>query len=125
MKTMVDDNIHKVWHSFSRKFMNPDLGVNFTLEGYDLMVAVKKWAKKYPKDVEIVGCDDNSFMCSYIVLIQHKDGQHFMGTTMVTISQNGDTPAVMFLYPSHAGDLIDALKKGKKWDEKAFLRGED
>lgn len=112
-----ENDIHRVWHSFSKKFITR---VNGKDEFNDCPVAelgdkVIRWAKKFPKDVKIVGCDDSYFSCSDLVLIEHRTARKYMGTSVVFIPQcSGDPPAQFFLYPGHLDDLINALKTIKK-----------
>lgn len=105
-KTTTD--IHRVWHAFQKKFMTEG-GFNFKTEGYALMVAVEQWAKRYPNDVQVTGCDDSYHSGSDLVLIEHKTENSYMGTTVVVIPQNG-SPCEFFLYPGHRKDLQHALQ---------------
>jgi len=126
-------NIHRVWHDFSNKFTMiirikgkpTKIGKKkfypreerWRWTGYDLMVRVEKWAKKYKNDVTIVRCDDNYHAGSKMVLIQHRK-QHnaeYMGTSIVFIPQcTGENPSRIFLYPDHHDSLIKALKEIKR-----------
>lgn len=100
-------SIHRVWHAFSKKFMK---GGSFKLKGYDLMKAVEKWAKKYPRDVRTVGIDDGDFCNSDLVLVDHKTKDQYMGVTAVVIPQcTGEDPLCFFMYPSHQAGLLKAL----------------
>lgn len=102
------DDIHYVIHDFQRKFGK------WNLTGYEFMVAVEKWAKKFPNDVQIIGCDDDSFMSSNLVLIEHKSEKAFMGTTVVYIPQNNGPVQQFFLYPGHLENFLDVLTIIKK-----------
>lgn len=98
--------IHKVWHDFMDRFMLSS--GEFKDVGYDLMLAVEEWAKRYPDDVAIVRCDDAYHTGSDLVLISHKDGRQYWGTTVVFLPQNG-IPTQFFLYEFHRMQLVAAL----------------
>ena len=103
-------DIHSVWRSFENRFMKLKRST-FVITGYRLMVAVEKWAKKFPHEVQIVRCDDAHFCGSNIVLIEHRTRSQYMGTSAVYIPQcTGESPIQFFLYPSHRKAFIDALK---------------
>ena len=104
------EGVHRVWHEFIKEFMLEERD-EFALTGWELMEKVEEWALKWPEDVRITRCDDNMFMSSLIVLIDHKTPTQFMGTTMVTIPQMGSQPQVMFLYPGHREGLREKLRE--------------
>ena len=99
------EDVHKVWHDFCKKFKN-DAGWEY--QEAELQSAVETWAKDYPDDVRIAGCDDTYFMSSDLVLIEHQSKNKYMGTTVVYIPQRGE-PAEFFLYPGHRDWLDKAL----------------
>ena len=102
--------IHVVFHDFVRRFIKKDEKFRWT--GYDLILRVERWAKRWPNDVRIVGCDDSVFSGSDLVLIEHQDKREYMGTSVVYIPQNGVLiePAQFFLYPSAGKHLINMLR---------------
>lgn len=117
--------IHAAWHDFVKKMKRfvktgeTKLGGKvfacgrdeYRWRGYDLMERVAEWAKKWPDDVRITGCDDSYHTSSDLVLIEHKSPDAYMGTTVIVITQNdGQPPAEFFLYPDDANGLIDTLK---------------
>jgi len=99
-------DVHRVWHEFCRKF---GANIGWKSRGAELQDAVEEWAEKYPEDVQIVGCDDNHFMSSILVLIEHQAKDRYMGTSVIFIPQNEDDPSDFFLYPGHRGALEKAL----------------
>ena len=108
------DRIHNVWHSFQRRFCKdgPSGNDDWKYRGYDLMKRVKTWAKKYPDDVTITGCDDAVFAGSDLVLIEHRSDKLYMGTSVVYIPQcTSENPIQFFLYPGHRFALIAALRR--------------
>jgi hypothetical protein len=79
--------------------------------GYKLIEKVEKWATKFPRDVRIVGVDDDYFTSSCLVLIEHQTEHHYMGTTAVFIPQcTGEPPTRFFLYPDRRNQLRSALQ---------------
>jgi hypothetical protein len=100
---------HRVWGRFCYLFLVDHPG-KAPRRGYVLMRAVSRWAMRYQNDVRIVRCEDDSFRGSYIVLIEHRTAQSYMGTSVVFIQQGGSEPQVMFLYPRAADDLIRELQ---------------
>jgi hypothetical protein len=102
--------IHTVWYEFVQRFKMKSPESKYRWTAYDLMVRVEKWAKRYPKDVRIVGIDDSYFASSILVLIEHKTARTYMGTTVVVIPQcTGESPLEFFLYPDHRRGLLGAL----------------
>ena len=115
---------HGPYHAFVKRFKDED--DNWRLAGYEFMKASEKWAARYPERVCCVPCDDTYFSSSLLVLITHEvPGRHWMGVTVVVISQcDGLPPKEFFLYPNHAEFLMQALKtmkprmklrKDRKW----------
>lgn len=100
------DDIHSVMRAFNRQFLKPDGSWKF--DGYNLMQRVERWVKRYKGDARIVSCDDDSFMCSDLVLIEHRTADSYMGTTVIFLHQDG-SPAHFFLYPDHRKALLKAL----------------
>lgn len=104
------DNVHRVVHDFYHRFKNKD--ETWKYRGYDFMERVERWAKKYPGDVRVVGCDDGFFSSSCLVLIEGRAENAYMGTTVIYIPQcTGEPPTEFFLYPGHRGGLIAALQE--------------
>ena len=100
--------LHKVAHDFDATFKKDN---EWLMQGWGLMQAVEEWAETQPAGyVRIVRCDDSSYMGSDLVLIEHKNKDEYMGTTVIYIPQNCVTPpAEFFLYPSHARELCKVL----------------
>ena len=99
-------SIHKVWHDFRKRFMKKGSITEFKWSGYDLILRVERWAKKYPDDVRICSVDDSHFCGSYLVLIESKNKNtqpvyepfRYMGTNVVFIPQcSGESPIQFFL----------------------------
>jgi len=83
------------------------------LSGYEMMKAVEKFAKKHP-ETRFISCDDGVNSSSNILLVPHRAGKKYHGTTVVYIPQNQPcNPSVLFLYPNHKRALINALKEMK------------
>lgn len=103
-------DIHRVWHNFWRKFKKDDS--TYKLEGYELMCAVEKWAKKFPTHVTITRCDDKAYTSSALALIQHRAtaSHRYHGTTVVFIPQSQGSPCEFFLYKGHAEQLVKGLQ---------------
>ena len=101
--------IHKVWHSFMKKFQNDDY--TYKYEGYDLMMRVRKWGKKYPKDVFFASADDYCHAGADLVIILHRPKYHpriNWGTTIMFLSQFKE-PAEIFLYPGEVKELLKTM----------------
>ena len=105
--------LHGTWHKFIKTFGGKG---EWKLKGYDFMYAVEKYAEKNP-EITVVGCDDAHFASSSIVLVPHKTGDYYMGTTMLIIPQLVGEIVEVFLYPGHADALIEALKTLPKGDK--------
>jgi hypothetical protein len=101
-------DVHKTWHAFAKKFIDRKTE-EFLYVGYDLMTRAERWAEKYP-EIKIVGCDDDHFCCSSLILVPHATARSYMGLTVLYIPQcTGEKPICFFLYPSHRQGLLDAL----------------
>lgn len=111
--------MHWVSWDFQRRFFNKKTG-KFIKSGYPMMKAVARWAKKYPKDVEICTVDDNYFAGSSLVLIQHrKSPRKVWGVSVIFIPQcTGEPPTSFFLYPSHYHRLAPALAR-IRWEKES------
>lgn len=100
-------SVHKVAHEYDRRFKG--------LSGYELIVKVERWAKKYPDDVRLVSVDDSHFAGSLLVLIEHRTKTQYMGTSAIIIPQcTGEAPIQFFLYPGHRRELMRALASIEK-----------
>lgn len=100
--------LHNVWHDFCRKFMC-DSRWRWTSNA--LTGRIDRWALKYPQDVRTVRVDDSYHAGSNLYLIEHKEKDRYMGTTVVFVPQcSGETPITFFLYPSHRAGLLRALQ---------------
>jgi len=104
---------HRCWHSFMSKFMHKDVydpRTKWKLRGNDLIYGIEAWAVKWPNDVHLVWMDDSYFASSLLCLIEHKNKDEFMGTSMVFVAQcSGDPPVDFFMYPDHQRQLTEAL----------------
>lgn len=103
-------NPHAVCWDFERRFLKRDRGevVGWKWTGWAFIERVERWAKGRPQ-VRLTWCDDTSFMSSLLVLIEHAAYRRYMGTSLMVIPQNGESPTMVFLYPSHTERLIDTL----------------
>lgn len=115
--------LHRLFHKILKKFGD---GEHFTMKGWDLMQAMRKFAKGHP-EIQHAGVDDSSFSGSDIWLIPHyidskKFGREYMGTTLLYIPQcSGEAPIEMFMYPAHLEGVLKALKAAQKFG-KSFKR---
>jgi len=111
-------NVHKVYHLFKKKFFN-ESNNSWNYKGYEMMEMIDKWAKKYPKEVEILGIDDSCNASSYMVLINQFESKKVLwGTTVIIIPQcDGQPPCEFFLYPDHRKGITEAFKKLDKYKE--------
>lgn len=109
--------LHRVWWDFQHRFLDGKP----VKKGYPLMVAVERWAKRFPKDVTVCTVDDAVHAGSSLVLIQHRiSPRKVWGVTVVYIPQcTGESPISFFLYPCHYKALAPALKRIP------WTRGED
>ena len=114
--------VHTLWHLFVKRFQADG---KWKYQGYELMKRVRKFAAAHP-EIIITGCDDNHFCSSDIVFVPHEADGKWMGATMMIISQHGNPPVDIFLYPGHAQGLVDSLfqlHKGKKIERYQRRRG--
>lgn len=143
MKRKKARHIHTVYHAFLDKF-KPTVALKnkkpvkvgkhkvylskeeWKWIGYDLMTRVASFAKLYPDDVHIVHCDDNWHAGSDLVLIYHRHGKTFFGTTVVFIPQcTGENPTMFFLYDDHRRNLIKELRNISKFIKDRKLKDVD
>lgn len=117
------DNIHEIYHDFLKKCIEYKDSSGAILFGYELICHIEKWAKKFPT-VDIISCDDDYHMGSIIVVIPHENSEEYWGTSLVFIPQNHKQPATIFLYPGHAQEMLNVLKKVVKLgkDNSIFAR---
>lgn len=108
-------DIHKVYHSFCNELGSDFDGYKY--EGYELMCKAQEWAKKFPNDVHIVGCDDDVHAGAVLLLIEHKSDRGYWGTTVVLMEQFKPKPCQFFLYPDHQKELSKVLKAISKQKE--------
>lgn len=105
-----DSKTHNVAHMFEAH-MSPDMELLvLETQGFEEMKKAETFADEHPDDVQIVGVDDASFSSSFLVLVNRRDDEEFMGTTVYYIPQNAGTGAEFFLYGQHRKGLIKALK---------------
>lgn len=126
------DNIHRVWHDFSRRFAkfkkisfegksmrHPERTKTYThrvadgwkYTGWELIVAIEKWAKKYPDDVFQATVDDSSYMGSRLFFIVHRNRISYHGTTVFYAPQDGQGAGYFFMYPGHRASVEEALQR--------------
>jgi hypothetical protein len=101
--------LHKVWHDYLENFYDFK-GCEYKHTGYELIERTEEWAEKWGEEVRIVSCDDNHFMSSIILLVEHRTETNYMGTTMLCIPQVGGQPIKLFLYPGHRNEFQRALR---------------
>lgn len=101
-------NLHRTFHKFLRALKRA--GHDAEPFGYDVMQWVEDYSTQNPK-VVVVGCDDNHFCSSDIVIIPHQSRKKFMGLTVMYIPQLGSDHAEFFLYPGHIKELVTQLSK--------------
>jgi hypothetical protein len=118
------NTIHKVNWDFAKTFMKrwkPGQKLEWKYKAYDLMTRVRKWAKKYPKDVMVCRIDDSYNASSDLVFILHRIGRRLWGTSCYTITQcDGQPPNEWFMYPSHREGIQKALAIMAKYDKMLF-----
>jgi len=116
------------WDSFNEKFRTaptPSEYHGWKYTGYELMTAVEKWAKRWPKDVAICCIDDAHFSSSSIVFILCWDKQtkkKLFGTSVVVIPQNSGQPCDFFMYPQHRQEMLLALRAMVKLPVDGFTK---
>jgi hypothetical protein len=100
---------HKTWQTFCKKFREPET-MKYLHHGHDLIVRIRKWAKNRT-GVQLVHIDDAQFTNSLLVLFEHGSKNHWMGLTVLVVSQTAPYPPVdFFLYPDDAQALFQALR---------------
>lgn len=109
---------------FCKTFKTPGMSPGtsaFTLQGFDLMEAVEKWADKWPDRVLITSCDDMSFTSSLMVFITGDEPNGgYWGTHCIVISQcDGQPPKEFFMYPGHSQGVLDVLNNIQKRHRRA------
>ena len=113
------DDIHYVWHRFCDEVLEAKTEGGELLRGYQLSLAAEEWAKKFPRHVRLVSCDDSHHSSSDLILVEHMAKRKYMGTTVVYIPQNGPVGedlatgryASFFLYGGHRWELMETLKQ--------------
>lgn len=100
---VISHDLHALWQEFEQRVLAPA-----DADGWDRMEAAEAFAREHPDRVSIACCDDESFMSSSLVFIQHGTGDNFMGTTVVFLSQYRGSFR-FFLYPGHAQSVKEAL----------------
>lgn len=112
------NNIHKIFREYIK------LENEYKNDLYKLQCVVERWAKKYPKHVSVIGCDDDYHSSSVLVLIEHRTEHYYHGTTVVFIPQcAGHKPVRFFLYENHLDNLIKTLVNIRK-RSKSSIKGE-
>ena len=96
------DKLHSVYHKVCKRLEG--------LEGFEAMEEAERLAKKYRGHVQYVGCDDDVHSNSDLLLVDHEDDDHYMGTSVIYLPQCKGTRATFFLYPGDREELIRALE---------------
>jgi len=78
--------------------------------GYEAQVAAEQFAADHRDHVRIVPVDDDVFATSVLVLVDHRNDQEYMGTSVLFIPQCGGSSARFFLYPNHRRALLRSLQ---------------
>lgn len=86
-----------------------ELELSRRLVGYDVMVRVERYIKRYCPDIKILRCDDSVYSGSDILLIPHPNH----GITIMFIPQCTSIQNQFFLYKNHYKVLVKALKEMK------------
>jgi len=132
-------DIHKTWHKFynwlmktfgkdlygkwiyyefsdsnnkkvKRKYRHfDDLELRKRLVGYEVIEKIEKYVKRNCPEIIIVGCDDESYSSSILLLIPHP--KH--GITLMFVPQCTDVQNQIFLYDGHYKLLMKGLKNMK------------
>jgi len=133
------DNIHRVWFDFERRFFkfkevsfkaaDPNkpgrkktyksrVQDGWKLDGWKLIQAIERWAKKRPDDVCSAVVDDSSYSGSRLFFVAHRNGRDYHGTTVVYVPQDGYGAGHFFMYPSHRQGVADALREVLSWERR-------
>lgn len=95
-------DLHAVYHRVCKRLEG--------LDGFEAIEEAEKLAKKYKAHVQLVGCDDDAHSSSSLLLVDHENEDHYMGTSVIYLPQCMGTRATFFLYPGDREELINALK---------------
>lgn len=79
------------------------------LSGYETMVKIEKYVKRFCPEIKVVPCDDSVYAGSYILLVPHP--KH--GITVMFIPQCTSIQNQFFLYENHYKKLMSALREMK------------
>ncbi len=100
----INGKIHKLK---SRSFN--DFELSKRLVGYEVQLRVERYVKRYCPEIKIVGCDDDHYASSDLLLIPHPNH----GITIIFIPQCTHTQNQFFLYGNHHKILMKELKSMK------------
>lgn len=89
-------------------FNRNGLSGKWRLRGWEFLLAVDEFIKKYP-DIVALNCVDNLVCSSYLVLIPRISEQGFFGTTVIYIPQNGE-PCEFFLDPDDLNNVVKRIQ---------------
>ena len=108
---------HIIWHKFD-KWLYKNFGKNYTLKlhGFDVILKISKYLKKYIPEIKILPCNDSEYASSIILLIPHP--KH--GITIMFIPQSTELQNQFFLYSSHFDLLVKELSDMKKVYENEY-----
>jgi len=142
---MYNEETHRVWNKFSRwlekaygeglatthtstylkdKTGKPlqytvfdDYELNKRLVGYNAMIRIEKYVKRYCPEIKIIHVDDALYSSSNILLIPHPEH----GITIMFIPQCTEVQNQFFLYEEHCHELIKELTEMKKIYRKEMI----
>lgn len=100
--------MHSIWYDFCDNFgdgKNSDSDSFKKLVGYEKMLKIEEWAKKFP-EVKICYCDDNHSASSMLVIIPHPT----YGITTIYVPQLTYDKDYFFLNPTRLKEYINALQ---------------
>lgn len=87
-----------------------DLELSRRLVGYDVLIRIERYVKRYCPEIKVLRVDDECHSGSDLLLIPHPK----MGITVIFIPQCTSIQNQFFLYEGHHKALSKALKK-MKW----------
>lgn len=106
---MSEEPKENAWSSFCSAFTEKN---GYRWSGDQLIDRIEEWAKAWPEDVELAGCDDTCHAKSLLCLIAHRGVTgELEGTTVVFVPQcTGEGPTVFILWPEETKRLIGVLQ---------------
>lgn len=123
-------SIHRLYHKFRDRFMRevPTEKVKrgkktlqlydekWKYDGWEMMKRVRRLEGRPGwEGLHVLSCDDTYHASSSIVLIEHRDGRYYWGTTVLVVTQcDGQPLKEFFLYGSHLEALLPVLLRIQK-----------